>query len=94
MQQACEGTTGKLHAQWVELLKHARLGGTDAGALAAQSVEEFRNRMTATMREPRTAAIRAAQAFSRNFATLASGILIGLSEAMQDKSRQERQAEK
>lgn len=87
VQQACEGTTGKLREQWLELLKHARLGGTDAGALAARSIEDIRNRMTAALREPGAATLNAAQAFYQNFATLASGILIGLSDAIQEKGQ-------
>jgi len=84
VKQASEGATGKVQEQWSDLLKHTKLAGTDSGAQAAQTMEEFRNRITATMRETRAATVKAALTLSENFATLASGILIGLSEALQD----------
>lgn len=88
IKQASEGATSKVQEQWSELLKHTKHAGTDSGAQAMRTMEEFRNRMTATMRETRAATFKAAHAFSENFATLTSGILIGLSEALLDKGQQ------
>lgn len=87
VKQASEGTTGKLREQWDEILKHTKLAGTDSGALAVRTIEDFRNRMTAMMRETRSATAKAALTLSENLATLASGVLIGLSEALQQEHK-------
>ena len=87
VKQASEGATGKVKEQWGELLKHTKFAGTDAGHLATQTMEAFQNRMTGTLRETQEASLQAAQIFAQNFATLASGILIGMSEALQQKGQ-------
>lgn len=87
IKQASEDASGKAQEQWGELLKHTKLAGTDSGAQAMRTMEEFRDRMTATMRETRAVTLQAAHAFSENLAMLASGILIGMSEALQNKGR-------
>jgi len=85
LKQAAEASTGKLKEQWGEALKHTQFAGTDAGREAADTVEAFQNRMTATMRETQAATFKAFETFNSNFLTMASGILIGLSEALEAK---------
>lgn len=76
----------QMKTAWGEVLKHFKFAGSDAGHDAMDTLEDFSNRMTATMHETRMASLKAAQTFSQNFATLASGILIGLSQAMDEKT--------
>jgi hypothetical protein len=57
-------------------------------------MEEFGERARASMREQRQAAVKVAEALTANFTTLASGILIGLSEGMQQGARGGRKDEK
>jgi len=83
IQKAAEASMGPLSQQWTEALKHVKIAGTDTGANVAATLEEFSNRMLSTMHESRHASLKAAQSLASNFAALTSGILIGLSEAMQ-----------
>lgn len=76
----------QMKAAWGEVLKHFKFAGSDAGHDAMDTLEDFSNRMTATMHETRMAGLKAAHTFNQNFATLASGILIGLSEALDNKT--------
>lgn len=85
VKQASAGASDKVKAQWAGVLKHTRVTGTDTGAQVAATMAEYGDRMQAAMRDTRTAGFKAAHAFTRNYATLASGVLIGLSEALQQK---------
>ncbi len=59
------------------------LGGTQSGASAATAVEQLMEQTTQNIRAARGASLRAAQALAESYAALASGVLIGMSEAMQ-----------
>ena len=83
VQKAANASTGKLREQWAEALGQFRLGGTDTGASVATAVEAFSQRMTGAIRETQAFSLEAARTFADNFATLASGILIGMSEAFE-----------
>ena len=85
LKQTAEASTGKLREQWSEVLKHTRIAGTDSGREVADTVEAFQNQMTTTMRESQAATVKAFETFNNNFLTMASGILIGLSEALEAK---------
>jgi len=85
VKQASGAANEKIQQQWSEVLRNAKVSGTDTGEQVAQAVEAFRNRMQANIRESRAVALKAAHRLSQNFATLASGVLIGLSEALQQK---------
>jgi hypothetical protein len=76
----------QMKSAWGEVLKHFKFAGSDAGHDAMDTLEDFSNRMTATMHETRMASLTAVHTFNQNFATLASGILIGLSQAMDEKT--------
>ncbi len=82
VKKASSGATGQVQAQWSELLKHTKLSGTQTGAHATETLEGLAEQMREGARKSRAATIEAAQALSQNFATFASGILIGLTEAM------------
>ena len=83
VRQAASKGTDPLKQAWAEALQQKQLAGTDAGAQVAAMMEQFGERMQETMRSQRRATLKTAQVLSENFTTLASGILIGLSEGMQ-----------
>lgn len=85
VKQASAGATDKIKEQWAGVLKHTKVAGTDTGAQVAATMAEYGDRMQAATRDTRTAGLKAAHAFTRNYATLASGVLIGLSEALLQK---------
>ena len=83
VKQASTGASEKVQAQWGELLKNTKMAGTQSGAQATQLLENIGEQMRDNMRKTRAASLQTAHALSQNFATFASGILTGLSEAMQ-----------
>ena len=82
VRQTSSNATEKIKSQWGAILKKTSLGGTEAGAHAAATVEAFGQRMQKAMREQRTESARTAHRLGQNFGTLASGVLIGLTEGL------------
>lgn len=75
----------KIGAQWTQVLRKKKLTGTGTGAKAAATARDFAKRAQMTLRKQRETGFKAAHLLTQNFATLASGILIGMSEALQAK---------
>jgi len=85
VKKASSGASGTLRGQWGSVLDQMQVKGTGTGAQAAAAIEEFGEQMRSAVRQQRQMGLKVAEAFSQNFATLASGILIGLSEGLQSK---------
>ena len=85
VKQASAGATEKIRAQWSTVLKTSRIEGTDTGAQVAATIEQYGARFHTAIRDSRTAGLKVAHAMTRNYATLVSGVLIGLSEGLQQK---------
>lgn len=94
VKQASDSATEQVRKQWAIVLKDVKGPQTDTGQQVQQMVEELGKRMQANMRESRAAAFKATHAFTQNFATLASGVLIGLTEGLQQKGGSEPAAPK
>lgn len=90
VKQASDSATEQVRKQWASVLKDVKAPQTDTGQQAQQMVEEFGKRMQANVRESRAAAFKATHALTQNFATLASGVLIGLTEGLQRKGGAQR----
>ncbi len=86
VKKASGAGSAQMKGQWAEVLKHFKFAGTDAGQEVLDTMEAFSNHMRDTMHETRMASLKAAQTFGLNFATLTSGILIGLSQALDEKT--------
>ncbi len=77
---------GPMAEAWAPVLQKMQAGGTVAGAQAAAVAEQFETmatQMQAQMRGARAASMKAAQALVEGYAAMASGVLLGMSEAMQ-----------
>ena len=85
VRQAAGSSTGSLKNGWTQMLKQAQVDGTETGAEVEAMFSDMTANLQKTMRSGREATFKAAHAFTQNFATLASGILIGLTEAYQRK---------
>lgn len=72
-----------LKAQWAALIKNRENSGTETGAQATAALEQLGEEMRSAVRAQRRAAVKTAQVLSENFTTLASGILIGITEGLQ-----------
>jgi hypothetical protein len=69
--------------QWAKLLQHKEEAGTATQAQIEQTLEAFGERMRDAVRQQRRMALKAGEAMAEIFATLASGILIGLTEGLE-----------
>jgi len=83
VKQASAGASDRVRAQWAGLLKNTKIEGTDTGARVTATLEQYGSQMQNAIRESRTAGMKVAHALTKNYATLVSGVLIGLSEALQ-----------
>lgn len=83
--KAADSAGERIGTQWAQVLRKTKLSGTGTGAKAASAVRDYASRAQTALREQRETGFRAAHLMSQNFATLASGILIGMSEALEAK---------
>ena len=81
--KAAQQATGALQPAWEQVLTNMKLKGTDTGTQAASSVEQLMAQAQTALRQGRAAGLRSAQAMMEGYATLVSGVLIGMSEGMQ-----------
>jgi len=68
------------------VLGRTRLAGTATGAQAASTLRDYAKRAQAAMRAQRETGFKTAHLLTQNFATLASGILIGMSQGLGGKA--------
>lgn len=79
-------SSGSLEAPWSNVLDATRAKGTETGARANAVVEQLMSQAQSAMRETRASSMRAAQAMMDSYAALVSGVLIGMSEGLQQGS--------
>ncbi len=80
--KAVEVAAAPLQAPWQHVLDHMKQHGTATGAQAAQVVGQLLEQSHTAMHKGRAASVRAAQAMMESYASLVSGVLLGLSEGM------------
>src|SRR4051812_22286111 len=73
----------QLRDQWSNLLQQKETAGTATQAQIEQTLEQFGDRMRDAVRMQRRTALKATEAMMENFTTLASGVLIGLTEGLE-----------
>ena len=86
VKKAADGAGNPMAAAWAPILEKMQAGGTASGAQAAAATQQFAQmaeQMQATMRSTRAASMKAAQALAESYAAMASGVLLGMSEALQ-----------
>ncbi len=81
--KATQGVGKPLQGPWDQVLEAMKLKGTSTGAQASQTVEQMLAQAQTALRDSRSAGLRAAQAMMQSYATLVSGVLIGMSEGLQ-----------
>ena len=89
VKKAADGAGNPMAAAWAPILEKMQAGGTASGAQAAaatqqfaQMAEQMTEQMQASMRSTRAASMKAAQALAESYAAMASGVLLGMSEAL------------
>jgi len=84
MKKSAQGAGSPLGAQWEQVLDKLQLKGTLSGAQATTTVEQFASQMQTAVRDSRAAGVKAAQALAESYSALVSGVLIGMSEALNE----------
>jgi hypothetical protein len=70
---------------WKPILDKIAGGGTETGAQVKETLNAHARDAQAAMRSSREAGLKAMHTLTQNYATLVSGVLIGLSEALEHK---------
>lgn len=83
VKKASAGAGSPFKSQWSGALEEQMSAGTATGQQVMSMMEQYGAQVQKAARAQRDAGFRAAHALAQNFATLASGVLIGLTEAMQ-----------
>ena len=83
VKKAAGGAGAPFKSQWGGVLSEQMSAGTATGAQVLEMMEQYGSQIQKAARAQRDAGFRAAHALTQNFATLVSGVLIGLTEAMQ-----------
>ena len=82
LKKATEAAGSQMSGQWAPVLEKLQAGGTISGAQAATAAEQFAGQVQTAIRDSRAAGLRAAQTMAEGYATLVSGVLIGMSDAL------------
>ena len=81
--KAAQTAGAPLQGPWAHLLESMKLKGTDTGQQASAAVEQLMAQTQSALRSSRQMSLRAGQALLDSYAALASGVLIGMSEGLQ-----------
>lgn len=81
--QGTQEAGARLAQQWASVLDKIPHGGTDTGARVVQTIAGHAQQVQDAMSQSREAGLKVAHTLTQNYATLVSGVLMGLSEAMQ-----------
>lgn len=87
VKKSAETASAQLGPQWSQVLEKLQAGGTVSGAQAANTAEQLTDQMKTAMRNSRAAGLRAAQALAQSYTALVSGVLIGMSDALQQRGQ-------
>jgi hypothetical protein len=86
LKKTAAGAALPLAGAWGQVLEKMQAGGTLSGAQAASTVEQMADQMQTAMRSSRAAGMRAAQVMAQSYGAMVSGVLLGMSEAMQSSA--------
>jgi len=88
VKNAIQSSSDPIKQQWKSILDKIPRGGTETGAQVMETLNERAREAQVAVRSSREAGLKAMHTITQNYATLVSGVLIGLSEAFeQSKTR-------
>ncbi|MDB5818127.1 MAG: hypothetical protein JWQ11_1767 [Rhizobacter sp.] len=76
-------SAGPMAEPWQHVLDAMKIKGTDTGAQATNAVQTLMSQTQTAMRDSRAAGLKAAQAMMDSYSALVSGVLIGMSQGLQ-----------
>ena len=94
VRKTAAGAGAPLAGAWGAVLEKMQAGGTLSGAQATATSEQLAQQMQDTMRSSRAASIRAAQALAESYTAVVSGVLMGMSDALQSSSQRQKASRK
>jgi hypothetical protein len=83
VRKAAGGAGDQMAAAWGPVLEKMQAGGTLSGNKASATAEKLMDDMQAAVRSSRAASLKAAQAMADSYTAMVSGVLLGMSEALQ-----------
>ena len=83
VKNAVQSSSDPIKEQWKAILDNIPPGGTETGAQVAETLSARAREAQVAMRSSREAGLKAMHTITQNYATLVSGVLIGLSEAFE-----------
>jgi hypothetical protein len=87
--KTAENASAPMAAAWGQVLEKMQAGGTLSGAQAHNAAEQLALQMAQmqeALRSTRAATLRAAQAMAESYTAMVSGVLIGMSDALQGQA--------
>jgi hypothetical protein len=91
VKQASQKASEQVQEQWKVILDKIPRGGTETGAEVTETLKTRAREAQIAARSTREAGFKMIHTLSQNYATLVSGVLIGLSEALEhDRSEKPR----
>ena len=94
LKKAAAGAGAPMAGAWDQVLQKMQAGGTLSGAKAASTAEQMAEQMQTAMRSTRAASMKAAQALAESYTAMVSGVLIGMSEALQSGGAEKKSGRK
>jgi hypothetical protein len=87
VKEAAKKGSKQIKDQWATVLQQKENAGTQTAAQIEATMEHFGDQMREAVKQQRRTALKTAELMAENFTTLASGILIGLTEGLQQGKR-------
>jgi Family of unknown function (DUF6781) len=83
LHKAADGSQASLAGPWAEVLRTMQGKGTDTGAQAGATITQLLENAKKNLRDGRELGMGASQAMLDSYSTLVSGVLIGMSDALE-----------
>ena len=83
LRKAAEGSQASMEGPWAKVLNATQGKGTSTGAQASATITQLMDSAQENLRQGRALGIKASQAMLDSYSTLVSGVLIGMSDALQ-----------
>ncbi|HZE61546.1 MAG TPA: DUF6781 family protein [Burkholderiales bacterium] len=83
VKEATKKGSKQLKDQWASVLQQKQSVGLETAAQIEATMEQFGDQMREAAKQQRRTALKAAEVMAENFTTLANGILIGMTEGLQ-----------
>ena len=86
VRKAVVGGSNPLQSAWTDVLDKLQVKGSGTGAHATQTIEELTDQAQSALRDGRAMGLKATQTLLDSYATLASGVLIGMMQGIQGEA--------